>query len=597
MSTYQVLARKYRPKTFADVAGQEVLTRVLQGAIRDERVGHAYLFAGPRGTGKTTTARVLAKALLCERGPAEEPCGECQACRDVDAGSHVDVIEIDAASNTGVEDVRVLREQVAYAPMRGRYKVYIVDEVHMLSKSAFNAFLKTLEEPPPHVVFLFATTEPHKVLDTVLSRCQVLHLSLIPEEVIAARIAAVFEAEGVRCEEGVPAEIGRIARGSLRDALSFCDQLLALVGSEPTVADVRRVGGDGESRVEDLLDLAAAGDRAGVLGALPVEEGGEARLLDGCLESLRASLLDAVRGGAAAAASTTPAELRARRLDRAKRLGPERLRAWLEELILARERLAPRNLPQHARLVLELALLELCRPELGLPLAELADRLEALEARLGGAPAGGGGKPAPRRPAPPDPSPPASATAARERPARPAPPPEPASDAGGGSGDEPEVPADDPALRADDELQPAPPPSGDAPGKPPEKTRERRAPRGGKGPARRAPARGAAGLWKAFLGELGDARPSLAALLERKGKLLDHGPERARIQVARTTARERPLLEDAANVRACEAAIERAGGGAVRVEIEDTSRQRPGDRDPFTSEVVDLFGGHIEDNA
>ena len=326
MSSYQVLARKYRPKTFGDIAGQEVLTKVLQGAIREDRVGHAYLFAGPRGTGKTTTARVLAKALICERGPAPEPCGECEHCRDVDALNHLDVHEIDAASNTSVEDVRTLREQVAYTPMRARYKVYIVDEVHMLSKSAFNAFLKTLEEPPPHVVFLFATTEPHKVLDTVLSRCQVLHLSLIPEEVIAARIADIFEREDVQCEEGVPLEIGRLARGSLRDALSFCDQLLALVGSAPSLADVQRVGGDGEGRADELLDLAAAGERAALLLALPDEEGGEAHLLDLCLESLRASLMDVLRGDGAPpsplAAGTE--ELRRRRAERARKLGPER---------------------------------------------------------------------------------------------------------------------------------------------------------------------------------------------------------------------------------------------------------------------------------
>jgi len=172
--SYLVLARKYRPRTFADMVGQETVTQVLKGAIHEGRIGHAYLFCGPRGTGKTTTARILAKALNCERGPTIEPCLQCERCLGIEAGSEVDVVEIDAASHTSVDNVRDLKEQVAYAPMRARYKVWIIDEVHMLSKSAFNAFLKPLEEPPPHVKFLFATTDPQKVLETVLSRVQVL---------------------------------------------------------------------------------------------------------------------------------------------------------------------------------------------------------------------------------------------------------------------------------------------------------------------------------------------------------------------------------------------------------------------------------------
>src|SRR5688572_20260791 len=195
--SYLVLARKYRPRTFSEVVGQETAMRTLQGAIDESRVGHAYLFTGPRGTGKTTTARILAKALLCVRGPTPEPCLECDHCRDIESGSHVDLIEMDAASNRGIDEARDVRERVAYAPMRARFKVYIIDEVHQLTPQAFNALLKTLEEPPPHVKFLLATTELEKVIETVRSRCQIVRLSLIPEARISDHLEAVFARESV----------------------------------------------------------------------------------------------------------------------------------------------------------------------------------------------------------------------------------------------------------------------------------------------------------------------------------------------------------------------------------------------------------------
>jgi DNA polymerase-3 subunit gamma/tau len=381
---YVVLARKYRPRTFADVAGQDVPMRVLAGALQEGRVGHAYLFCGPRGTGKTTTARILAKALNCERGVGPQPCGTCERCTAIDSGADVDVIEIDAASNRGVDDVRELRERVAYAPLRARFKVYIVDEVHMLTKEANNALLKTLEEPPPHVKFLFATTEPQRLLETVRSRCQIVQLGLIREDVIAARLAHVLEREGVRAAPGVVEELARRARGSLRDALSLTDQLLALAGSEPSLADVERLAGSGGAPfVDQLLERVEQGDRRGLLEALGGQRGGELELMGELLDHVRGCLLAALCPRESTLLESEPTE-RERRAARAARLGAPRLELWLNELLAARARMA--ELESQSRLVLELCLLDLARPELTLPIEELAERLMALERRLGAAP-------------------------------------------------------------------------------------------------------------------------------------------------------------------------------------------------------------------
>ena len=280
--SYLVLARKYRPRSFDEVIGQEVVTRLLRGALAEGRIGHAYLFCGPRGTGKTTLARILAKCLNCAEGASPDPCGECDRCQAAERGTEVDIIELDAASHTGVDTIRELRDEATYAPMRARHKVYIIDEVHMLSKGAFNALLKTLEEPPPHVVFLFATTEPHKVLDTILSRCQVLRLEPLPEEKIAARLREVFDQEGVRPGEGVVEELARSARGGMRDALSSADKLLALAGNEPSLQDLERLGGDGGVRgIDALLGWIEAGDTAGMLTGLAQMGGSEAEIASG----------------------------------------------------------------------------------------------------------------------------------------------------------------------------------------------------------------------------------------------------------------------------------------------------------------------------
>ncbi len=262
--SYLVLARKYRPQTFADLVGQEHVTRTLTNAIKLGRIAHGYLFTGTRGVGKTTVARIFAKALNCETAgrPTPEPCGECRSCREIAASNSPDVFEIDAASNTGVDDMRELRENVKYMPSRGRYKVYIIDEVHMLSKNAFNALLKTLEEPPPHVVFLFATTEPHKIPDTVLSRTQQFEFKMIPLGEIAAYLKKLMDAEQLAVSADVLMLVARKAAGSVRDALSYMDQVLSF-GHERPLAEIAEALGAVDRQA--LLDISAA-----VLAADPV---------------------------------------------------------------------------------------------------------------------------------------------------------------------------------------------------------------------------------------------------------------------------------------------------------------------------------------
>jgi len=239
----QVLARKWRPRTFSELVGQEHVVRALTHALQQQRLHHAYLFAGTRGVGKTTLARIMAKSLNCEGGITAEPCGTCNACREIDTGRHVDLIELDAASNTQVDNMRELLENALYAPGSGRFKVYIIDEVHMLSRNAFNAMLKTLEEPPQHVKFILATTDPQKIPVTVLSRCLQFNLKQIPGSQIAGRLRQVLEAEGVEFEPAALAHIARAAQGSLRDSLSLLDQAIAHGGGRVTADAVRAMLG------------------------------------------------------------------------------------------------------------------------------------------------------------------------------------------------------------------------------------------------------------------------------------------------------------------------------------------------------------------
>ena len=264
--SYQVLARKWRPRRFSELVGQEHVVRALSNALDGGRMHHAYLFTGTRGVGKTTIARIFAKSLNCERGASADPCGECAVCSAVDTGRFVDLLEIDAASNTGVDDVREVIENAQYAPTRGRYKVYLVDEVHMLSKSAFNALLKTLEEPPPHVVFLLATTDPQKLPVTVLSRCLKFNLKRLLPAQIEGQMRHILDAEAVTCEPGALAELARAADGSLRDGLSLLDQAIAYGDGAVRDGDVRAMLGTIErAEVIGLIEAIAAGDGAALM--------------------------------------------------------------------------------------------------------------------------------------------------------------------------------------------------------------------------------------------------------------------------------------------------------------------------------------------
>ncbi|MEO7066211.1 MAG: DNA polymerase III subunit gamma/tau [Rhodanobacter sp.] len=259
--SYQVLARKWRPRKFSELVGQEHVVRALTNALETGRMHHAYLFTGTRGVGKTTIARIFAKSLNCERGQSAEPCGECSVCLAVDEGRFVDLLEIDAASNTGVDDVREVIENAQYAPSRGRFKVYLVDEVHMLSKNAFNALLKTLEEPPPHVKFLLATTDPQKLPVTVLSRCLRFNLKRLLPEQISGQMRHILGAESITYEDSAITELARAADGSLRDGLSLLDQAIAYGGGELRGEDVRiMLGSVARGQVLGVLDALAAGD-------------------------------------------------------------------------------------------------------------------------------------------------------------------------------------------------------------------------------------------------------------------------------------------------------------------------------------------------
>jgi DNA polymerase III subunit gamma/tau len=267
--SYEVFARKYRPQTFDDLVGQAHVSRTLKNAVEQNRLAHAYLFVGPRGIGKTSTARILAKALNCVKGPTVHPDNTCDNCKEIAAGNSLDVLEIDGASNNGVEQVRELRENVRYAPSKSRYKIYIIDEVHMLTAAAFNALLKTLEEPPPHVKFIFATTEPQKILPTIVSRCQRFDLHRISAKLIAEHLQFIAKKEKITLEPAAAHAIARGAEGGMRDAESMLDQLVAFCGEKVAEEDVLNVFGfTSEQTVVDLTGKILASETAAALDVL-----------------------------------------------------------------------------------------------------------------------------------------------------------------------------------------------------------------------------------------------------------------------------------------------------------------------------------------
>ena len=372
---YTVLARRYRPQTFDDVVGQSHVGTALRNAIASDRIAHAYLFTGARGVGKTSTARIFAKALNCPNVEDGRPCNACEVCDAIGAGSDVDVLEIDGASNRGIDDVRQLRANVGIRPMRSPRKVYIVDEVHMLTKEAFNALLKTLEEPPPNVNFVFCTTEPQKVPDTILSRCQRFDFGTIEAGKITDRLTEIAAAEGQQVESEAVAMVARRAGGSMRDSQSLFDQLLAFGGDTITADDVHRLFGTApDERIIEMVERLMGGDRAAALGMLDEAMTGGVRL-DALSDQLVAYVRDlmVLAGGAAEAALMSVGEShRDALLDQANRWGLRTATAALQILSDAKLKMAR---TVHARPLFELALVRLT-------LLDDLDQIAALVATL-----------------------------------------------------------------------------------------------------------------------------------------------------------------------------------------------------------------------
>ena len=382
--SYQVLARKWRPQKFEEVVGQDGTVQALKNAIKMGRIAHAYLFSGPRGTGKTTIARLLSKALNCEKGPTPDFCAKCVPCREIASGTYVDVMEIDGASNRGIDDVKELREHVRYMPSGGRFKIYIIDEVHMLTPPAFNALLKTLEEPPGHVKFIFATTEPHKMPATILSRCQRFELRRIPVEKIVGRLKKIAEAEGIEIEDEALMAIARRAEGAMRDAESIFDQVISYcgekVGAESVMSLLGLVGTETfyeidrailERNVEAVLRVAGS-----------IFSGGKhvQHFVDELIEHYREMLI--------AKATGQPGKILEVSVEELKRLSEMAGHFSEEQLVYAIDVLAEAQMkltrPGSQQIVLEVALVQLVRSRDRISIDDLIKRLDEVQAKGGG---------------------------------------------------------------------------------------------------------------------------------------------------------------------------------------------------------------------